>query len=192
MYKRQLRVLIDQLATGPDPKAALPEIDRALALDPLALDMHAAKLRILAQAGDAAGTGAQLQTMVERFPDNTEVRNALISWYMSQGDIDGAEAFLRQLAGAPTGPVEGHVTVVQLLQTARGPEAAQTELKKLIAANDGSPNADLYRALDAALDFEAGRKPEAIAAMDAGLKSAEPCDQTRRIKTCLLYTSRCV
>ena len=180
-----LRVLIDHLATGPDPKAALPEIDRALALDPLALDMHAAKLRILAQAGDTAGTGAQLQTMVERFPDNTEVRSALISWYMSQGDIDGAEAFLRQLAGEPTGPVEGHITVVQLLQAARGPEAAQAELKTLIAANDGSPNADLYRALDAALDFEAGRQTEAIVAMETVLKSAEPGDQTRRIKTML-------
>ena len=57
-----LRVLIDHLATGPDPKTALPEIDRALALDPAALDLHGAKLRILAQAGDTPGTGAQLKT----------------------------------------------------------------------------------------------------------------------------------
>ena len=180
-----LRVLIDQLASGPDPKAALPEIDRALALDPAALDLHGAKLRILAQAADTAGTGAQLQIMVERFPDNAEVRSALIAWYMSQGDIDGAEAFLRQLAGDLTGPVEGHVTVVQLLQSARGSEAAQAELDKLIAANDGTPNADLYRALDAALDFEAGRQPEAVAAMETVLNTAAPGDQTRRIKTML-------
>ncbi len=180
-----LRVLIDHLAAGPDPKTALPEIDRALALDPAALDLHGAKLRILAQAGDIPGTGAQLQIMVERFPDNAEVRAALIGWYMSQGDIDGAETYLRQLAGDLTGPVEGHVTVVQLLQTARGAAAAQAELAKLIAANDGMPNADLYRALDAALDFEAGRQTEAVAAMEAVLTSAEPGDQTRRIKTML-------
>ena len=180
-----LRVLIDHLAGGPDPKTALPEIDRALALDPAALDLHGAKLRILAQAGDTAGTGAQLLIMVERFPDNPEVRAALITWYMSQGDIDGAEAFLRQLAGDLTGPVEGHITVVQLLQTARGADAAQTELAKLIAANAGKPNADLYRALDAALDFEAGRQAEAVAAMETVLTTAEPSDQTRRIKTML-------
>ena len=180
-----LRVLIDHLTASPDPKTALPEIDRALALDPAALDMHGAKLRILAQAGDTAGTGAQLQIMVERFPDNTEVRGALIAWYMSQGDIDGAETFLRQLAGDLTGPVEGHVTVVQLLQTARGADAAQTELDKLIAANEGKPNADLYRALDAALDFEGGRQAEAVAAMETVLNTAEPGDQTRRIKTML-------
>lgn len=99
-----LRILIDQLSAGPDPAAALPEIERALALEPDALDLHVAKLRILAQSGDSAGTGAQLKTMVERFPDNTDARSALIAWYMSEGDIDGAEAFMRQLAGIRPDP----------------------------------------------------------------------------------------
>lgn len=180
-----LRVLIDQLAAGPDPSQALPEIDRALALEPDALDLHLVKLRILVQAEDAAGVGVQLKTMVERFPDNEDARRALIAWYMSEGDTDGAEAFLRQLAGDPTGPVEGHVAVIQLLQTARSPEAARTELARLIAANDGTANADLYRALDAAFDFEAGQHDEAIAAMETVLKGAAPGDQTRRIKIML-------
>ena len=180
-----LRILIDHLAAGPDPTAALPEIERALALEPEALELHVAKLRILAQSGDSAGLGVQLKTMVERFPDNTDARSALIAWYMSEGDIDGAEAFMRQLAGDPTGPVEGHIAVIQLLQAARSAEAAQTELDRLIAANDGTANADLYRALDATFDFEAGKRDEAIAAMEMILKTATPGDQTRRIKTML-------
>ena len=180
-----LRILIDHLAAGPDPTAALPEIERALALEPEALELHVAKLRILAQSGDSAGLGVQLKTMVERFPDNVDARSALIAWYMSEGDIDGAEAFMRQLAGDPTGPVEGHIAVIQLLQAARSTEAAQTELGRLIAANDGTANADLYRALDATFDFEAGRRDEAIAAMETILKTATPGDQTRRIKTML-------
>ena len=180
-----LRILIDHLAAGPDPTAALPEIERALALEPEALELHVAKLRILAQSGDSAGLGVQLKTMVERFPDNVDARSALIAWYMSEGDIDGAEAFMRQLAGDPTGPVEGHIAVIQLLQAARSAEAAQTELGRLIAANDGTANADLYRALDATFDFEAGRRDEAIAAMETILKTATPGDQTRRIKTML-------
>ena len=180
-----LRILIDHLAAGPDPTAALPEIERALALEPEALELHVAKLRILAQSGDSAGLGAQLKTMVERFPDNADARSALIAWYMSEGDIDGAEAFMRQLAGDPTGPVEGHIAVIQLLQAARSAEAAQTELGRLIAANDGTANADLYRALDATFDFEAGKRDEAIAAMETILKTATPGDQTRRIKTML-------
>jgi predicted Zn-dependent protease len=123
--------------------------------------------------------------MVERFPDNVEARSALIAWYMSEGDIDGAEAFMRKLAGDPTGPVEGHVAVVQLLQATRGAEAAKTELGKLIIANDGTANADLYRALDATFDFEAGKRDEAIAAIEAVLKAADASDQTRRIKVML-------
>lgn len=180
-----LRILIDQLSAGPDPAAALPEIERALALEPDALDLHVAKLRILAQSGDSAGTGAQLKTMVERFPDNTDARSALIAWYMSEGDIDGAEAFMRQLAGDPTGPVEGHIAVVQLLQATRGIEAAKAELGRLIAANDGTTNADLYRALDATFDFGAGKHDEAIAALETIIKAASPSDQTRRIKIML-------
>lgn len=177
-----LRILIDQLASGPDPLAAIPEIDRALALEPEALELYGAKLRILAESGDSAGTGALLKTMVERFPDNTEARSALIAWYMAEGDIDGAEAFMRHLAGDLTGPVEGHVAVVQLLQATRGAEASQAELERLISANEGNPNADLYRALDATIDFEAGKRDEAIAAIEAVLKAADASDQTRRIK----------
>ena len=180
-----LRVLIDHLASGTDPKAALPEIERALVLEPEAFDLHSMKLRILAQSGDSPGTGAQLKTMVERFPDNVEARGALIAWYMSEGDVDGAETFLRQLAGAATGPVEGHLAVVQLLQSLRGVEAARAELASLIAANAGSPNADLYRALDAVILFEGGEQDAAIAAIETVLQTGAPGDQTRRIKTML-------
>ncbi len=101
-----LRILIDQLASGPDPLAAIPEIDRALALEPEALELYVAKLRILAESGDSPGTGALLKTMVERFPDNMEARSALIAWYMAEGDIDGAEAFMRKLAGDRPGPLK--------------------------------------------------------------------------------------
>ncbi len=180
-----LRIVIDQLATSPNPAAALPEIDRALVLDPDAMDLHVAKLRILAETNDVAGAGVQLKTMVERFPDNIEARSALIAWYMSEGDIDGAEAFMRQLAGDPKGPVEGHVAVIQLLRAARGVEAAAVELDRLIAANEGTSNADLYLALDAVIDFEGGKQTEAIAAIEAVLAKATPGDQTRRIKTML-------
>lgn len=179
------RILIDFLTTGPTPMAALPEIDRALETEPDAIELHAAKLRLLAQANDVAGTGAVLKTMLERFPDNPEVRGGLIAWYLSQKDIDGAEAFLRQLAGDAKGPPEGHLAVVQLLQAARSPAAAADELARLVAANDGTPNADLYRALAASLDFEAGRQAEAIAAIEAVLKTAAATDQTRRIKVML-------
>ena len=44
---------------------------------------------------------------------------------------------LRKLAGDDTSPPEGHAAVVQLLQVAKGSEAAMAELDRLIAANQG-------------------------------------------------------
>ncbi len=179
------RVVIDNLMTGTDPMAAMPEIDRAIEADPTSLEFQVMKFRLLAQAEDIEGTGAQLRRMYELFPDNEQVRAALIGWYLSKKDLVGAEAFLRQLAGDPKVAPEGSVTVVQFLQRTQGAPAAKAELDRLIAATDGTPSADLFRALRAALDFEAGQQAEAIAAIEAILKTAPASDQTRRIKITL-------
>ncbi len=179
------RILIDWLATGDTPAAALPEIERALELDPRALDLHGMKLRLLAQGGDDQAVGAALRRMFELFPDNAEVRGALVAWHLSQRDIDGAEALLRRLAGEDTAAPEGHVAVIQLVQQARGHAAAEAELDRLIAANAGQPHADLYRALKAAIGFEAGERAAAVAEIEAVLAAAQPSDQTRRIKLML-------
>lgn len=179
------RVVIDWALTGPDPQAALPDIEAALAVEPRSLGLNVQKFRLLAQAGDVAATGAQLRTMYELFPDNQEVQTTLIRWYMVQKDFAGAEAFLRKLAGADTAAAEGHVAVVQLLRQAQGAEAARAELDRLIAANAGQPNADLYGALRATITFEQGDRDKAISAFEAILKQAPASDQTRRIKVML-------
>jgi tetratricopeptide (TPR) repeat protein len=184
------QVLVDSLATGPDPAAALPEIAAALALDPDNFGLHALRVQILGTPDaegslDTAALDAALTEMGERFPDNPEVNQNLLGWYMSQGDQAAAEALLRRLAGADDAPAEGHVAVVQFLAATQGPEAARAELERLTAAADGQPQADLYRTLAAAIDFEAGRQTEAIAAVQALVDAAEPGEQTRQIEVSL-------
>lgn len=179
------RVLIDSLLNSARPADALPEIDRFLALDPMARDLQMFKLRLLVMDTDIDAAGVQLKEMYALFPEDQEIRNSLIRWYLVRKDIDGAEGFLRQLAGDPTSDPENHVAVVQFLQTARGPEAAQAELLKLAAANAGSSNADIYRAMSATIDFQAGRQTEAIIILEEVLKAATPSDQTNRIKVML-------
>lgn len=179
------RVIIDDEMNGPDPALAMPEIDAALAAEPKAMELHAMKLRLLAQSQDMAGTAAHLKQMVTLFPDNVDVRNALISLYISQKDFAGAEAFLREQAGGDTANPEGHAAVVQLLQAAQGPEAAMAELDRLIAANQGQPGAELYQALRAAIVFDGGDQAGAITTVETVLKTAKPSDQTRRIKVML-------
>lgn len=179
------RVLIDHLISGPTPQDAMPEIDAALVKEPLALELHSMKLQLLGQKKDFAATAAHLKEMVRLFPDNLEVRRALITLYMSQKDFAGAETFLRELAGADTGPAEGHAAVVQLLQVAKGPDAAMAELDRLITANQGQPSADLYKALRAAIIYDGGDPDGAITTVETLLQTAEPSDQTRRIKIML-------
>jgi cellulose synthase operon protein C len=190
------RALIDSLVSGPTPADALPEIDRALALEPDVLALHVQKLRLLATLPDDEAVGVQLREMFARFPDNDDVRSALTGWYLSQQDYDAAEALLRTLAGDVTGPVDGHVALVQFIRSARGPDGAVAELDRLAAANDGQPAADLYRALRAGLQFETApadeaadaevqRQTAAMAEVETILRNAEPTDQTRQIRIML-------
>jgi len=179
------RIVIDSQITSDNPEMALPEIDRLLEREPDNLEFHMLKFRLLVQQEDGDAIGAQLRKMHARFPQDETVRQWLLSWYLSRGDLDGAETFLRDLAGDPTGPPEGHVMVVQLLQATRGDAAARAELNRLAEANAGQETAKLWRALGAAIDFNAGQRGEAMAEMEDILKDASDTEQTLRIKVML-------
>lgn len=178
------RIVIDRLMAGPDRAATLAALDDAIARFPDSLEFHGQKFRLLAQAEDVAGTGAQLRVMAERFPGNQQVQAALIGWYLVQGDTDGAEAYMRGLAGARTENPETHAALVQLLSRTRGPAAARAELDALVAANAGTPRAALWAATRAALDFETGDRAGAIAALQAVLAAPDAGDaaQVLRLK----------
>ena len=180
------KVVINALLGAEDPTAALPEVEAALDYDPESLDLHVMKLQLLGQMEDSPAVGAQLERMVELFPDNEEVRRTLIAWYIAEEDLDGAEAVLRELAADPEAGNGGNVTVVQFLRETRGDEAAMAELDRLIAEAEGTPDADLYRALRASLLFETPEtRAGAVAEMQAIVDGAEASDQTRRIKVML-------
>ena len=176
------RVVVDSLMRSSTPMDAMPEIDRALARDPDSYPYHSTRLLLLVQQQDMPEIGAQLERMVALFPDDGELTQTLIGWYLAQDDLPGAETYLRSLAGDLTGPTEAHISVVQFLQRTKGsPDAAQ-ELDRLTAANAGTPNADVYQSLSAALQFEAGQTEAAIASFKEILARAAPSDQTNRIR----------
>lgn len=176
------RVVIDFMVTGDAPRDAMDELDRAIVDEPDQQDYYDMKLRLLAADGDEAAIGAHLALMLDRFPQDERVRSIVIRWHLSRNDLDAAEQVMRRLAGDPTGPVAGQVTLVQLLQRARGSDAARAELDRLIAANAGRENALIYRAMKAGLDFDAGDRDGALAAVDAMLATAPPSDAARRVK----------
>lgn len=179
------RMVIASLLSGRTPTAALPDIDIAIEQAPELIEFHIAKFRVLVEAGREDEAGAQLEDMYARFPDNEEVRGTLISWTVRMGDTERTESLLREIAGPDDGPPEGHATVVRYLQNTAGTEAARAELDRLVEINEGTENADLYRAMLASLTFDAGQSDAAITQMQTIIEGAEESDQTRRLKTTL-------
>ncbi|WP_145108278.1 tetratricopeptide repeat protein [Cereibacter sediminicola] len=179
------RLLVDRRVAENRPAEALAEIDLILAAEPEDYRLQGLKHDLLTRTGDLEAAGAQLRRMFELFPAEEDVQKGLFGWYMSRKDLDAAEDLLRRIAGEPRAGSPGHLAVVQFLQTTKGADAALAELDRLVAANEGTPAADLYGALRASIRFDAGERPEALAAMQAILGTAGPSDQTRRIEAML-------
>ncbi|MFW2541564.1 tetratricopeptide repeat protein [Primorskyibacter sp. 2E107] len=179
------RVVIDDLLRREEQDAALEQVELALESDPASLEFNTLRAQLLANLGQIEALGPHLQAMYELFPGNEEIRSSLIRWYMSQEDFEGAEAFLRAEAGDPAEDTDGNMTIVELMQRTQGSDAALAELDRLIAAAGDGPAGALYRAARASAEFAAGKRDEAIAAMQAVLESADPSDQTRRIRVML-------
>ena len=179
------RVVIDNLLRSDNPIDAMPEIERALDRDPENYNYNSLRLRLFERSQDIDAIGEQLKRMVEYYPGDEKLSQALIRWYLFQQDIAGAETFLRSLAGEDTGPTDGHITVVQLIQATQGDAAAKTELDRLADVNAENPNADLYRALSSIIDFQEGNRDAAINTVQRIVREAEPTEQTWRLRNIL-------
>lgn len=179
------RILIDQTVTGPDPAAALPLLEQSLAEQPIDYTLQEMKLGILIEAGDTDAVTGQIRQMITLFPTSESLPATLLQWLLQQNDLDGAEAFLRERAGAPGASLEDRVALIEFLKSVRSPEMALSELDTLITAAADTPDADLYGSMRASIRFELGQVDPALAEMDGILAKAQPSDQTRRIKTLL-------
>ena len=165
-------MVLDALLRAGDWEAALAVVDEGIATDPDAAALYQARLGLLRELGREDEIGPQLSEMVERFPDDEATRRTLIQWLVSQGELDEAEAFLRSLVD-PADPEPGaRVTLVRFLDELRGPEAAAEELDRIVA--EGVSDPALFRSMRAAIDFDAGRREEAVAAMEAILEETDP------------------
>ena len=166
------RVVLDDLLRARDWEDALDVIDAGIAADPEASALYRARLGLLRELGREDEIGPQLREMVERFPDDDATRQALIQWLVAQGELDEAEAFLRGLID-PDDPEPGaRVTLVRFLSQLRSPEEAAAELDRIVA--EGRSDPALFRSMRAAIAFDAGRREEAIAEMEAILEETDP------------------
>ena len=178
------RLVFDFLIFEGRERDALIHIDRAIETAPLDLSLYRVRLAVLEELGETPEIENQLRQMVDRFPGVLEVRQTLFRWLMSQGDMDAAEQFLRDLANDETAEdrLGNQVSLIQFLRANRGADAAMAELDALIAAGQ---NPDLFNSLRGGIFFDQGEREEGIAILEGVIAGAEPSEQTRNIKISL-------
>ena len=174
------KVVIDDLIRKQDWTAALEQIDAGLAASPDLDTLYPLRLGVLNELGDTAALEDQLRKMIERFPEEDIYKDSLAQLYISGGNIDAAEEFLRGLADPAADDLTPVYRLIAFLRDFRDTETAIAELGTYIEA--GGPNTPLFRSLHAGMTFDEGKHEAAIAEMESILESAERTAQTRQIE----------
>jgi len=177
------RVVIDDLIRKQDWTAALAAIDAALTEDPHIRELYTLRLGVLSQLGETREIRAQLEEMIERFPEDPNVPATLVRWYLSQGDPEAAEGFLRQRAEDEPREADDIVTYIRFLSELRNAEAARAELDRILETDP--PARERLRALRAGFRFDLGERDAAITEMETLVEEMEPTDERRSIMVML-------
>lgn len=161
---------------------ALAEIGATLEFEPENRGLYNLRLGILNDLGDISGMEQELRDMIVRFPEDEVLKTSLIRFFTSRGELDKAEAFLREISDPAAEDTERYVLLIQFLAQTRGVDAAVEAADAAVAAN---PNPDLFRGIKASLLFDSGRRDEGIALMQQVTEGAEETAQTYRFRVVL-------
>jgi tetratricopeptide (TPR) repeat protein len=192
------RLVVDDLAQDQDFTAALAALDQALVIFPEEAQLYSLRVSLLAAMEDKPGVEAALRDMETRF-DDPAVGQALLRWYVANGQIDQAEAWLRSKTAAEgDAGLQARVQMILFLKQFRTPDAALAEIDAALAlvpatpaapdAADGAKpaiTANGLKVLRASILFDQGKQDEAVAAMKAILEGATPSVETRMVKVTL-------
>jgi tetratricopeptide (TPR) repeat protein len=121
--------------------------------------------------------------MIERFPDDPNMPNILVRWYLSQGDVDAAQEFLKTRADDNPADTSAITTYIRFLTDIRDLETALAELERIL--DEDPPGAERLTALRAGLRFDLGDREAAITEMEELIDGMEPSDARRSIMVML-------
>lgn len=147
------QIVIDHTIREQDWPAALAALDSAIANVPDMQGLYVMRLSVLNEMGEMDAVEARFKEMIARFPEDEAARGNFLQWYLSQGNLDGAEAFLRDQIDPEDDSQDNKLALVSFLAQVRGAEAARAELDQLIA---DAPDTVVLRTLRAALAFDQG------------------------------------
>ena len=168
-------VLISAAMDAGDTAGALAQTDAALVLNPTDLGLHVIRLSLLERLDRTGDVGRHLEAMVATFPDQPQIEDNLIRWYIRQGrDAQARDALS---ARADAGDARDALILARYLLQTDGAEAALAELDTRLEGATGPDRARLVRAR-AAIAFDTGDRDGAIAALEAAT-AGESDDETR-------------
>ncbi|MCC0062815.1 MAG: tetratricopeptide repeat protein [Defluviimonas sp.] len=131
------RMAIEDLLQAQDYKAALTELNEAIALSPDNADLHAQRLSVLAALGDNAGV-EQASGDDRAVPQIADLNDALVRWYTCRTSRKRPR-LLRERTRTMENETQAIFDLVQFVSNRRGPAAAVAELDRLIAVGNDAP-----------------------------------------------------
>jgi tetratricopeptide (TPR) repeat protein len=147
------------------------------------------KLRVFEQIKDLNQAEALLKKIVELYPKEVSFKKELIRLYLFQHRNDDAEKVQRSIAAADPSDTAAQLDLVRLLNTIKGPAAAQQQLDALIKAGG---NAFPYQIALAQLYLIQGKASEGIALLKTLISDASSPENalTAKIKLAEFYLNQ--
>lgn len=162
-----------------DSAEALRMANNLLAAVPTEPTINLIKLQLLQDMQDEPAFVAHLESLAAMFPDRPQFKQALAQWYARSGNIERAEALLRDLANQNTDDTEASLTLVRFILNARGIEDARAEMQARIAAAESPRARARLRIATAELDYRFDRQDAARATLAEVIEAGEEVDAAR-------------
>ncbi len=162
-YELIRQVIADDFIRKGDFENALAELDAILEIDPDKPAIYAVRLSVLGALGDGLAIEEQLRDNIKRFPDDPSYGVALVRYFISQKQLDAAEAFLREQIAEQPEQLSHKLTLLRFMTELRGSLDALEEIDLMIAQGEDDPS---LLQLRAGLIFDMGEVDAAKADLE--------------------------
>lgn len=175
-------LLIDGYSQAGAYEKALTLLNTAIEVTPADRQLYDIRLSILGRLQDAAAIELHLKDVMAAFPEDEEAKLTLIRLYLSQGEQQKAEDFMRETSDPSAEDLQPFMTLVRFISQTQGAEAALEELERGLQEN---PTSMPLNAVRAGIKFNIGEQDEAIADLEALLEDADTSAEALEAKTVL-------